>query len=135
MRIVTTRLQSPGFKQVGKWVVGAKNPKALVKGWHKFGNQSSSFRVTDYGDSVAGRAGITGPTIGTISVQFFAAFSDAPPKDEPRGELVQRGDLATGEGPPVEQSAKPVFMKFGVSRGQISIRYTRDHADDLPPPQ
>lgn len=126
--------QQPGFKQAGKWVVNPKNPKSMVKGWHKIGNQASSFKVTEYGASVAGRAGIVGPEIGTITVAFCAAFSKAPPSDEPKPDLVQRGDLATGEGPPVEQASKPVFMNFGVSRGTVSVRYNRG-PDDLPPPQ
>lgn len=117
--------QTAGFKEVGKWVVASKKPDSLVKGWHMFKNQSSSFTVTEYGASVAGQAGIVGPEVGTITVAFCAAFANVPPLDEPKPDLVQRGDLATGAGPPVEQSATPVYMNFGVSRGLVSVHYSR----------
>ncbi len=136
---------SSQFNQVGKWVVGPKAPNALIKGWHKgpdpitgANRPTSSFRITDYGNAVVGRAGIIGPKIGTVSVQFFAASAGDLPKDEPPPEATGRGELATGEGSPVEQNAKPVFMKFGVMRGEISIRYVRENEEGLPtdaPPQ
>ncbi|MGE3409241.1 MAG: hypothetical protein AB7I37_20660 [Pirellulales bacterium] len=136
---------SSQFSQVGKWVVGPKAPNAVIKGWHKgpdpitgVNRPTSSFRITDYGDSVAGRAGVISPKIGTVSVQFFAASTGDLPRDEPPPEATGRGDLATGEGSPVEQNAKPVFMKFGVMRGEISIRYVRENEEGLPmdpPPQ
>ncbi len=121
-----------GFRKIGKWVVGPKNPQALIKGWHNAGRESFSFRITNYGDSVAGRAGIVGPAVGTISVQFFPDASNLPPSITPLATARPRGDIATGMGPPVDQNAQPVQMVFGLSNGQIGIRYAREHSLDLP---
>jgi hypothetical protein len=118
--------QNPGYKQLGKWVIGRRG-KGTITGWHIQGSQSRSFQVMDYGESAAAKFAST-KDIGTITAVFCAAFTGDPPADEPG-----KGELATGFGPPTEQRLADVVRKFGAVRGSISVRYAKPDLSDLPP--
>jgi hypothetical protein len=120
--------QNPAYRQLGKWVVGARST-GIVTGWHIQGNESRSFQVVDFPNSAAAQVSST-KDIGTITAVFCAAFTDQPPADEP--PATGRGGLATGFGPPTEQKLADVVRKFGVVRGAISVRYDKPQTE-LPP--
>jgi hypothetical protein len=119
--------QNPAYRQLGKWVVGARST-GIVTGWHILGNQSHSFQVMDYANSAAAKVSST-RDIGTITAVFCAAFTGDPPPDEP---AKGKGGVATGFGPPTEQRLADVVRKFGVVRGSVSVRYDKPQTE-LPP--
>lgn len=123
--------RTPGFKEVGKWVIGRRST-GLIRGWHIEGPVSKSFKVMDYGESAAAQFAAT-KDIGTITAVFCGAFNGPLPLEEATALAGAKGQLATGFGPDVEQKHVPVQRTYGLDRAAISIRYAKPDESDLPP--
>jgi hypothetical protein len=123
--------QTPGFKELGKWVIGRRS-SGLIRGWHIQGPISKSFKVMDYGESAAAKFAAT-KDIGTITAVFCGAFVGPLPPNEQALLKGAKGQDATGFGPDVEQKFAPVVRSYGADRAAISIRYSKPDLSDLPP--
>jgi hypothetical protein len=124
----------PEWKRLGKMYFHP-GQAATISGWCFPRNQTRKFTVVNEQDGLHQRLGRPRSSVGFITVRFCAAWSDAekPPADEVE---FSRDAVATGAG---EVDAKAAGYKaadtpkiFGVTRSQISVRYSRP--TDLPPP-
>ena len=126
----------PEYRQNGKLVLPPTPGEYLLRGWHETDENVRQFEVVNLPDTlaaqIAGQGKLVNPdTLGTITVQFFAAIPEGapPPADEP--EIRSAGTRA---GAQVAAKFTPVRVKFGALREVVSIRYTKP-AIDLPPPE
>jgi hypothetical protein len=97
--------------------------EVTVPGWVINAKKALGFKVTEYPRTAVAQLGRDDLPAGTITATFSAAWTGAPPADEPpmsRGP----GDDGTGLGSPKEIDAKPVERKVGVVRASVSLRYT-----------
>ena len=80
--------------------------------------------MTDYEQSAAAKLGLKSD-LGTITATFMAAWPKGsnPPKDEPL--FFSTGPVATGFGPPIDQSLKEVSRVTGLVRAAVTVHYSK----------
>jgi hypothetical protein len=109
-------------------ILGKEKQRALIKGWHRTNAVSDAFQITSYAKSAAAELLQDGSEIGSITVQFAAAWpqDEPPPADELGFKLATRGSgLATGRGPAVDQNYTEVRRVHGAVRSIVSVRYSK----------
>ena len=121
------------WKLLEKVVIPKPGPNSsgvgLVLGWHNERDKSFHFQTTKIGNGAAALLGQSG-NVGVITATFCDAFPDlrAVPLAQRALQGGDRGEVATGLGPVVNQQYAAVRRVFGVPHATISLRYT------LPPP-
>ena len=116
------RNSQTGAPKYSYYIIAPHGSIDLV-GWHRTNSHVDSFLVTGYAKSAA--ASISHQQdIGTITATFAASWPKHgnPPPDE---DLTDRGDKATGFGPPVKQTTREVERNIGRLRAAVSIRYDK----------
>lgn len=109
-------------------ILGKEKQRALIKGWHRTNSVSDAFQITSYAKSAAAELLQDGAEIGSITVQFAAAWpqNEPPPSDELGFKLATRGSgPATGRGPAVDQNYTEVRRVHGAVRSIVSVRYSK----------
>ncbi len=113
--------KNPDFRNFGRMAIFPKQAP-LIKGWHDEGNQSFSFKVTNYGESAAAKLGVV-EGVGTITVTFFKAYEDKS------GNTANIGSdqAGVGFGTPRQMVYTRVPVKIPANEiiGAISVQYSR----------
>jgi len=112
-----------------KYLVIPKGKSVFVRGWFVTDNDSDEFQVTEFPKSVASRFAANPAKVGTVTVNFFAAWPTKggnPPADEP--ETPAKNSMsadATGRGQRFAEKYEPVEYTVGTFRGTSSVRYSK----------
>jgi hypothetical protein len=118
--------ENPGYRQLGKIAIEPGSPgkphTAILKGWHRIGDNSTAFRVTNYGDSAAAKLGVN-KGVGTITITFYRGILVPGAKGETPSHAI-------GFGSQQKMVYKDVPVRFTDILGAVSVRYLRP----TPPP-
>jgi hypothetical protein len=111
-------------------VIVGPHSDVVIRGWYITDKQSDKFTVTEYSKSAAASLGASTAQLGTITASYRACWdkaNGAPPADEKdaHSEFGKDGD-ATGRGERFDANFTVVDRAFGVNRGSVSVRYTRN---------
>jgi hypothetical protein len=107
-------------------VIIPRKSSAVIQGWHRTNQLSSTFVITEYVKSAAAELLANPDQVGTITATFAAAWDpkDGPPKDE-SSKFRDPFNPAVGRGEPVKTPYKEVTREHGRVRDVISVRYRK----------
>ncbi|WP_404310248.1 cupredoxin domain-containing protein [Neorhodopirellula lusitana] len=121
-----SELRNPDGRPLYRHYIIPSDPSGrTLAGWHKTNQKVEKFLVTKYADSAVAirNTADDDESIGTITVRFHAAWDPAGPP--PSDEDTTKGEVATGFGAAVKQTAKEVRRQVGALRSALSIRYVK----------